>query len=630
MHREVGSRKTIETRSQFLVRGVCATLMAAVFGALFIVSNLDAHATPPPQTDGGSGVLVKAQSLLSQGMTEQAVRVLTTHLQNHPKDVSARLLLGEVFFKLGQTEPAEKQYRLVLKSSPENYLALARLGELYERAGHFDKAEPMLAQAVKHSSGEPQLRAEWATVLVRLHRFREASRALAGIPEPASVNDKIMLFRLKAAIAEGLGNSSVAASNMESALSLHPEDSGLAMATAVAQLHARNWQRAAGLATPIFLRTKDPAVGLVVLEAQLAMREDTRRTLESLHALKLSSNQHVALRQRIAELLISHGDFAPAVEELKQAVKAEPGNTDLIFNLALAQFKAGQGKEALATAESCKALRDSGELEDLLGDIQESLGDNLSAVRSYQAAVELAPHDEDFRISLTLELIKHRSFSAAKLVLKQAEGLFPKSWRIQLALGMVEYFVGTKENASRILLHAADLAPQPQLVLRYLGDVEMDEASIPDAAAVARICDFAKQHPEAGRQQFYCGALQRRTQYAARDKSHLDKIERYLTTAGKLMPNEAGPHCELGKLYIRLEEWKLAQRESELCAQLDPDSASAHYRLARVYRQTGQTERLHHEIELYKAASRRLADQNEERQKTLNTFIYTIRNKTTE
>jgi hypothetical protein len=34
-------------------------------------------------------------------------------------------------------------------------------------------------------------------------------------------------------------------------------------------------------------------------------------------------------------------------------------------------------------------------LEDLLGDIQEARGDNLAAVRSYQAAVALAPNDEN-------------------------------------------------------------------------------------------------------------------------------------------------------------------------------------------------------------------------------------------
>src|SRR5262249_59732680 len=121
-------------------------------------------------------------------------------------------------------------------------------------------------------------------------------------------------------------------------------------------------------------------------------------------------------------------------------------------------------------------------------------GDNLAAVRSYQAAVTLSPNEEKYRLSLALDFIRHKTFEPAKVVLRQAEELHSDSWRIQLALGMVEYFAGNEKDAGRILVHAADLAPEPEPALQYLGDIQMDQASQPDPDAVARLCRYADAH----------------------------------------------------------------------------------------------------------------------------------------
>jgi len=116
--------------------------------------------------------------------------------------------------------------------------------------------------------------------------------------------------------------------------------------------------------------------------------------------------------------------------------------------------------------------------------------------------------------------------------------------------------------------------------------------------------------------------------YASRDTSHSADIIRRLTAAARALPNDAAPHCELGRAYAWLEKWQPAQTESELCAKLNPDSAQAHYRLSQIYHHTGQTDRAREEIMLYKEASQRLAEENEQHENALKTFLYTIQNKT--
>jgi len=587
-----------------------------------------AHAPLPQATSGirSSGEVAEAQSLLSRGTPQEAIQLLSHHLQSYPKDTAARLLLAEAYAIAGQNDRALEQYQEVVRLAPDNYIALAALGEMYNRTGDLEKAEPILARAARLSGAAPQVRIEWATVLARLHRYKEAAGALESVLPPRARAERVAFYRLKASVAAGLGNLAAASSEMEKALALSPDDAGLRMATAAAQVEARNWQRAASLAGPLFSSTRDPRAGLVLLEARLGMHQEIGQTLESLRAITMPAEQELVFRQRVAQVLIAHGEFLEAVEELKKAAELAPSRADMLYDLALSQLRAGRLDEALDTAEKCKALGDNAQLEDLLADIEEGRGDNLAAVRSYQAAVALAPNEEKYRLSLALELIRHKSFEPAKIVLKQAEELHPSSWRIQLALGMVEYFAGTDQEASRILVRAAELAPEPATALRYLGDIQMDQASAPDPAALKQLCQYADQHPKSGKEQFYCGALLFRKDHVSGDKSHSAEILQRLNTAVHFLPEDASPHCQLGKAYRWMERWQDALRESEICAGRDAESADAHYRLAQIYQHLGQRERSQEEMRLYNTASQRQADENARRDKTIKTFLYTIQN----
>jgi Flp pilus assembly protein TadD len=585
---------------------------------------------PPQETihAQSSGAIVEAQSLLARGDAQGAIRILSSYIQSHPKDSAARLALGQAYAATGQNDRAEDELHTVLRLAPDNYVALAALGEIYGRAGKPDKAEEMLARAAKVSHGAPQIRAEWAVILARQHKFQEAQTALSGLSPPTDRTERIAFHRLKASVALGLGNPSVAASEMEKALALKPDDSAIIVATAVAQLQARNWSRAAVLAEPAFSHTGDPHVGLLLLEAQLGMHTDVRRTLSLLRAAKIPQTEELIFRQQLAELLVSHGEFSEAIPELTRAAELDPQRPDLAFNLALAQFNAGHLDDAAASAEKCRVLADSADLEDLLGDIHEARGDNLAAVRSYQAAVSLAPDEEKYRVSLAVELLRHQNFDAAKVVLKQAEGLQPKSWRIQLGLGMVEYFAGSAEEASRILVHAAELSPEPALALKYVGDIQLDRPSGPDPEAVTQVCGYADGHPKEAKMQYYCGALLFRRDYVSGDKTRADEILRRLHAAAGLLPKDPASHCELGKAYRWVEQWQDALRESEVCARLDPSSAEAHFHLAQLYRRAGKQQLSQQQMKLYDAASKRVADENDRRSETIKTFLYTIQKET--
>jgi predicted Zn-dependent protease len=611
-----------------LQSGALLASFFACLGSGSICVAAQDQASPRTSRKRAAPDLAKAQAALTHGDSQEAIRILSDHLQTQPGDSSARLMLGQAYAVVGQIGLAESELQNVLKTAPENYVALAALGEIYERTGQPEKAEAMLARAARAGHGQSEIRLEWAIVLARLHRYKESQSALVGLAPPADSGKRIAFYRLKASVASGLGNSVTAASEMEKALALEPQDPALLLATAAAQLQRKNWQRALELANAVFTQTRAASAGLLLLEATLGSHEDFHQVLDRLRDTALPQAEEVAFRQRLAELLIANGHVLESIDELNRAAELAPARADVFFNLALAQFKAGQFDAALNSAETSKALTDTAELEDLVGDIQEERGDNLAAVGSYQTAVKLAPEEEKYRISLAVELMQHQGFDAAKVVLQQAEESQPKSWRIQLALGMVEHFAGSDGKASSILIHAADLAPDPEVALTFLGDIQVSQTSVPDSAAVDRICRYSDDHPQNGKMQLDCGALLFEQDYVAGKHTHVDEIVKRLRVAAGILPSAPAPHCELAKVYRSLDRWHEALPEAESCARMDVNSAEAQYHLAQIYRRLGSPEKSQQEMKLYEAASRRQADENKRRDETMKAFAYTIRKET--
>jgi len=606
------------------LRRVLVLAAGSIFSLSVATGGIQNPASPQTTQPQTPTALAEAQTALEQGRIQDAIQTLSGFLDSHPKNSAARILLGQALAAWGDNDRAEAELQKALADSPNNSTALIALAELFTQSGQLEKAEPLLAKAVAASAGSPRVRIQWALVLSRLHRYKEAQSALAGVLPPKEPIERIMFQRLSAAVASGLGDAVAAAQHMEKALALKQDDAGLTIATAVAELQARNWKRAAKLAEPLFSSSHVSQAGLVLIQAQLETQTDFRPTLQLLRSLALNSPDEPAIRARLAELLVSYGEFGEAAEDLQRAVQLEPTRGDLNYNLALAQFKAGRLDDALSSAEKCQAIGDSADLQDLLGDIEEARGDYLAAIRRYQAAVGLAPSEEKYRLSLSVELLRHRNYDAAKIVLTQAQNLWPNSWRVLLALGLTQYISGGNEDAVPTLLRAVEVAPQPDSALNVVGEIELNLSSEPDTAAISSLCKYAESRPKNAKLKFYCAALTFRKDAAGGEKSHVESIRGMLQSASSLAPNDPAPHCQLGRVYRSMEQWEKSLQEWRICEQMDPDLAEAHFRLTEIYHHLGQQELADKEKKLFEAASKKMADENASREEAIRSFLLTI------
>src|SRR5439155_6160793 len=181
------------------------------------------------------------------------------------------------------------------------------------------------------------------------------------------------------------------------------------------------------------------------------------------------TTERLDFRVQLADILSRAGLHADAAQAFRRAIEVGPERPDLYFDLALAQFQAGQADAALQSAERSKSLGDTSALENLIGDIQESRGDSLDAAHRYQAAIALAPDQEQYRLALGVELLRHGTFEPALAVFEQAAGKSPKSTRVRLAIGLTQYLLERYPDAIRTLLEAAQMDTKSELALDYLG-----------------------------------------------------------------------------------------------------------------------------------------------------------------
>jgi tetratricopeptide (TPR) repeat protein len=364
---------------------------------------------------------------------------------------------------------------------------------------------------------------------------------------------------------------------------------------------------------------------LAVCLARLHRYKEAAVTLEPVAPPK-DTPQLLLYRRLKASIASGNKNDATAADEMAKALELAPGDRGLAFATAVAQFRAGRLDQALASAEKSKGIQDNADIDNLIGDIEERRGDSLAAVHGYQTAVALAPANEEYRLSLALELLRHHTFEPAILVLEQGSKQFPVSLRMRVALALGYFLVNRDSDATAALLGAMGLESGRAFVLDYLGDLLIDQGDTPEAGVVKKVCDDADAHPESATAQAVCGGLLLRVQADGDDAHYAEPLAR-LRKAVQLAGDNATARCQLGKALELDQQWKDARQQMEECVRLRPDSTEWHYRLSRIYLRLGLGDLAKQQDRLRAQADQKLAAQSQQRYATLARFLYALGSK---
>ncbi len=332
---------------------------------------------------------------------------------------------------------------------------------------------------------------------------------------------------------------------------------------------------------------------------------------------------------QLGTLLVDTGKPGEALPYLERAAQLNPGNYENLYELALAHAAAGQYARARADARTlldCArkswSAQKQADIHQLLGDVEEKLGDPLAAVREYQRAAELDPSEQNF-FDWGADLLLHRAIEPAIEVFTKGSRLFPRSVRMLIGLGVARYASGAYEQAAQHLCEAADLNPDDTTPYLFMG--RMESIEITQSTCMAeRLGRFATLQPDnALANYYYALSLSRRTD--PEDMNQLTHSESLLQKAVRLDPKLGVAYLQLGILEGSRGDFPKAITAYQQAIAANPELEQAHYRLAQAYRRTGQSIKAEAEIELYERLSKKTAEEQERERHEIQQFVYTLR-----
>jgi len=326
---------------------------------------------------------------------------------------------------------------------------------------------------------------------------------------------------------------------------------------------------------------------------------------------------------RLGKMLLDAGRGREAVSYLDQAAQLNPNDNENTYDLALACGDIGEYQRAASNLQGLLNRQDSAEARHLLGDVEEKLGHPLEAVHEYQRAAELAPTESNL-FDWGTELLMHRALEPAGEVFTKGNHLFPKSSRMLVGMGVALYGRGSYDQAVRRLCEASDLDPAAATPYLFLGRIQtIDPAQSRDLTE--RLARFARLQPESAMANYYYAMSLWKARKGPDDTASLGEIESRLNKSVQLDPHLGVAFLQLGVLYEEQRKLSSSVSAYQQAIASDPQLEQAHYRLARAYRKTGDTQKAATEMELYKITSRQSVEQAERAQREIRGFVYTLR-----
>ena len=348
--------------------------------------------------------------------------------------------------------------------------------------------------------------------------------------------------------------------------------------------------------------------------------------LQSLRDAVQREPQNFQANHRLGKTLLDSGNAREAAPYLERAVELNPSDHRAVYDLATACFALGDYRHAKSALQSAAGRLESSGNYRLLGDVEEKLGDPVSAVHEYQRAAELEPSESNL-FTWGAELLQHRAFEPASEVLVKGNRLYPNSARMLIGLGVSLYARGSYEPAVQRLCQASDLDPNASTPYLFLGKIQtIDPAHSQEVAE--RLARFARLHPENALASYYYAMSLWKTRRGPEDTANLAKIETLLHESVKFDPKLGDAYLQLGILYEEQRNVPSALSAYKEAIAASPQLEQAHYRLAQAYRKSGDEEKAKAEMTLYQETSKQSADQAEREQRQMQGFVYTMRDQT--
>jgi tetratricopeptide (TPR) repeat protein len=286
----------------------------------------------------------------------------------------------------------------------------------------------------------------------------------------------------------------------------------------------------------------------------------------------------------------------------------------------MAAFLSGRHNQARQVVYELQKLKDTGELHNLLGQIDERDGKYVEAANDFEAAAHLDP-SEDNLFDWGSEMLLHRTYEPAISIFQQGVGRYPKSPRIRIGLGLAYYSRGKYEEAIKALLVAADLDSSDPRCYVFLSKA-YNSSLLSANEVIERFRRYAELQPGNALAQYYYAMSLWKGKRVEDPQVDMNMVETLLVKAIALDDSLVDAHVQLGNLYADEHNYSQSIPQYLRALALDPKVSDAHYRLGTDYVHTGEKESAQKEFAIYqKLREEHLAELEKERAE-VQQFVY--------
>jgi tetratricopeptide (TPR) repeat protein len=290
-------------------------------------------------------------------------------------------------------------------------------------------------------------------------------------------------------------------------------------------------------------------------------------------------------------LALDRGDLATARLSLEEASKTTPADGRVWIALAQVYWRQHDGSAAGAAASKAAALSpDEPAVLQGLAIYYAETGQNLKAARAQAKFAAKVPANaaararaEDLYFQAAQPLLERQQFTDAKAALDEAVAFAPRNAQLQLALGVAAYGLRRFNDAADAFLRTIEIAPsleQPYMFLDKI--IDQIPARLPQVTQ--RAAAYAAANPASA-----TGYLLHAKALDAQSKEPEAALN-LLQKSVAIDSTNSAAHFEMGTVLDRLERYPEAASAFARAAELAPNDAAAHYRLARDYERLGKRE----------------------------------------
>ena len=341
-----------------------------------------------------------------------------------------------------------------------------------------------------------------------------------------------------------------------------------------------------------------------------------------LRAAAAKAPNSFAIDHQLGEFYLRAKRAPEAIPLLESAYKIDPTNGRNLYDLTLAYEAGGNLSQALKCIHELLAHEQSADFYQLAGELDEKSGDPLSAVHEFEHAARLDSSEQNY-FEWGSELLLHRAVWQAQEVFRKGTDAYPKSVRMQTAMGAALFAGARYDEAAIRLCRASDLNPADSNPYIFMGKIEM--AAPNSLACVDPMLErFLQQEPGSSIANYFYAMSILKRQEQLPDKKEEQKAETLLTKAVSIDSKYSEAYLQLGVIAASQNSFEKAIGFYKKAIEADPELADAYYRLGVAYDRTGQSSKAKEEFQLHDQIKQRQAEAIEQQRRDVKQFLVVL------